>query len=93
MRRAACPLPNHLLTTSQPPNHLPSTSPPPQVAGGWLWQDADSLQPEAITFTCVSEAQPTQQQLEDLKFAWRWVRGGGGGVCICVCVGGGGGVY
>ncbi|PNW75704.1 hypothetical protein CHLRE_12g537581v5 [Chlamydomonas reinhardtii] len=45
-----------------------------QVAGGWLWQDADSLQPEAITFTCVSEAQPTQQQLEDLKFAWRAVK-------------------
>ncbi|KAG2422701.1 hypothetical protein HXX76_015865 [Chlamydomonas incerta] len=45
-----------------------------QVAGGWLWQDADSLQPEAITFTCVSEAKPTQQQLEDLKFAWRAVK-------------------
>lgn len=42
-----------------------------QVAGGWLLQDADSLQPEGITFKCMSEAQPTEQQLEDLKFAWR----------------------
>jgi hypothetical protein len=42
-----------------------------QVAGGWLVQDADSLQPEGITFTVVSATQPTAQQLEDLKFAWR----------------------
>lgn len=42
-----------------------------QVAGGWLVQDADSLSPEGITFNCVSEAKPTAQQLEDLKFAWR----------------------
>ncbi|PNG99564.1 Bifunctional purine biosynthesis protein PurH, partial [Tetrabaena socialis] len=41
-----------------------------QVAGGWLWQDADALAPEAIAFKCVSEAQPTEAQLEDLKFAW-----------------------
>lgn len=42
-----------------------------QVAGGWLVQDADSLSPEAITFTCVSTAKPSEQQLQDLKFAWR----------------------
>lgn len=45
-----------------------------QVAGGWLVQDADSLAPEAITFTCVSTAQPSEQQLQDLKFAWRAVK-------------------
>ena len=41
-----------------------------QVAAGWLQQEADSLQPQGIEFTCVSEKQPTPQQLEDLKFAW-----------------------
>lgn len=45
-----------------------------QVAGGWLWQGADALAPEDITFTCVSNAQPTEKQLEDLKFAWRAVK-------------------
>jgi len=42
-----------------------------QVAAGWLWQDADSLSPEEVTFTVVSEAKPTAQQLQDIKFAWR----------------------
>ena len=42
-----------------------------QVAGGWLSQDADSLSPEEVTFTVVSEAKPTAQQLADVKFAWR----------------------
>jgi phosphoribosylaminoimidazolecarboxamide formyltransferase/IMP cyclohydrolase len=45
-----------------------------QVGAGWLLQEADSLVPEDITFECVSEAQPTEQQLEDLKFAWRCVK-------------------
>lgn len=41
------------------------------MAGGWLYQQADSLAPEEITFTTVSEAKPTAQQMEDIKFAWR----------------------
>ncbi|KAL6753076.1 AICARFT/IMPCHase bienzyme-domain-containing protein [Haematococcus lacustris] len=45
-----------------------------QVAGGMLWQDADSLAPEAIEFKVVSETAPTPAQLEDLKFAWRAVK-------------------
>jgi len=45
-----------------------------QVAGGWLYQDADNLAPEEITFTTVSEAKPSAKQLEDLKFAWRAVK-------------------
>ncbi|KAI7839570.1 hypothetical protein COHA_006696 [Chlorella ohadii] len=45
-----------------------------QVAAGWLLQDADSLHPSQIEFTCVSEKQPTAQQLEDLKFAWLCVK-------------------
>lgn len=45
-----------------------------QVAAGWLQQGADSLRPDAIEFTCVSEKQPTAQQLEDLKFAWLCVK-------------------
>ena len=43
-------------------------------AAGWLYQQADSLVPEEITFTPVSEVQPTEQQLADLKFAWRCVK-------------------
>ncbi len=42
--------------------------------GGWLWQQADSLGPDGITFTPVSETQPTEQQLADLAFAWRCVK-------------------
>lgn len=45
-----------------------------QVAGGWLLQDADSLVPEGIEWKVVSETQPTEAQLEDLKFAWRVVK-------------------
>jgi len=45
-----------------------------QVAGGWLLQGADDLSPEDITFTVAGEVQPTAQQLEDLKFAWRCVK-------------------
>ena len=43
-------------------------------SGGWLWQQADSLGPDGITFTPVSETQPTEQQLADLAFAWRCVK-------------------
>lgn len=43
-------------------------------AGGWLYQEADSLKPEEIEFTSVSDTKPTEQQLEDLKFAWRIVK-------------------
>lgn len=42
--------------------------------GGWLWQQADNKGPDGITFTPVSETQPTQQQLADLAFAWRCVK-------------------
>lgn len=45
-----------------------------QIAGGWLSQGADNLTPERIEFTCVSDAKPTEQQLEDLKFAWLSVK-------------------
>ena len=53
---------------------LAETATPMQVAAGWLMQEHDSLVPEQIEFTCVSEAKPTPQQLEDLKFAWRCVK-------------------
>jgi phosphoribosylaminoimidazolecarboxamide formyltransferase/IMP cyclohydrolase len=52
----------------------PSGSSFRQVSGGWLFQDADSLQPKEIEFVCVSEKQPTKEQLEDLKFAWLSVK-------------------
>ncbi|CAK0736296.1 hypothetical protein CVIRNUC_000723 [Coccomyxa viridis] len=45
-----------------------------QVAGGWLYQHADSLTPEEIDFIPVSDTKPTEQQLEDLRFAWRIVK-------------------
>ncbi|KAI8102701.1 hypothetical protein M9434_005498 [Picochlorum sp. BPE23] len=45
-----------------------------QIAGGWLSQGADSLTPEKIDFVCVSEKQPSEKQLQDLKFAWLGVK-------------------
>jgi phosphoribosylaminoimidazolecarboxamide formyltransferase / IMP cyclohydrolase len=45
-----------------------------QVGGGWLVQDTDDLGPDTIDFRVVTNVQPTPQQLEDLKFAWRAVK-------------------
>jgi phosphoribosylaminoimidazolecarboxamide formyltransferase/IMP cyclohydrolase len=45
-----------------------------QVGGGFLYQGTDDLTPEDITFTVVSEAQPSAAQLADLRFAWRCVK-------------------
>mmetsp|Transcript_1941 Transcript_1941/g.3327 ORF Transcript_1941/g.3327 Transcript_1941/m.3327 type:complete len:612 (+) Transcript_1941:57-1892(+) len=45
-----------------------------QVGGGWLYQDVDALKPADITFTCVSEKQPTEQEMKDIKFAWSCVK-------------------
>ena len=52
-------------------HHSPTLA---RSAGGWLYQEADSLTPADIEFTVVSEKQPTQQQLADLKFAWLAVK-------------------
>ncbi|MCB9486196.1 MAG: bifunctional phosphoribosylaminoimidazolecarboxamide formyltransferase/IMP cyclohydrolase [Thermoflexaceae bacterium] len=45
-----------------------------QVGGGWLVQDADDLGPEDVELNVVTNASPTPEQLEDLKFAWRCVK-------------------
>lgn len=45
-----------------------------QVAGGWLLQDADSKTPEEIEFMCVTEAKPSPELLDDIKFAWLCVK-------------------
>ena len=45
-----------------------------QVGGGWLLQQTDDVRPEDIEFECVTEKQPTPEQLEDIKFAWRAVK-------------------
>ena len=45
-----------------------------QIGGGWLSQGADDLTPDMIEFTCVSDAKPTERQLQDLKFAWLSVK-------------------
>ena len=45
-----------------------------QVGGGWLVQSADDRGPDDIELRVVSEKQPTEQQIEDLKFAWRVVK-------------------
>ena len=43
-----------------------------QVGGGWLQQSSDSSR--GYQFTAVSETQPTEEQLDALKFAWRCVK-------------------
>ena len=55
------------------PLHKPGKS-QDLYAGGWLYQHADSLTPEEIDFIPVSDTKPTEQQLEDLRFAWRIVK-------------------
>jgi len=45
-----------------------------QVGGGWLAQDPDDLQADAIEFKVATDRKPTPQQMEDLKFAWRCVK-------------------
>lgn len=45
-----------------------------QVGGGWLAQTTDSITPADVTFTCVSEKQPTEQNMEDIKVAWNIVK-------------------
>ena len=45
-----------------------------QVGAGWLQQGADELRPEEIEFTSVSDVKPTEEQLRDLRFAWRAVK-------------------
>lgn len=37
-------------------------------------QEHDYLTPEDIKFEVVSEKQPTKEELDDLKFAWRCVK-------------------
>lgn len=58
------------LTTKYPPTERLCSC----AAAGWLYQEADSLQPSDIEFTVVSDTQPTEQQLADLKFAWTAVK-------------------
>jgi len=45
-----------------------------QVGGGWLQQAPDALTSEDVTFEVQTEAQPTAQQMADLKFAWACVK-------------------
>ncbi|QDZ23345.1 bifunctional purine biosynthesis protein PurH [Chloropicon primus] len=45
-----------------------------QIGGGFVLQEHDFLTPEDIKFEVVSEKQPTAEELEDLKFAWRCVK-------------------
>lgn len=44
------------------------------VAGGFLAQTYDALPFDQITFTTVSQRAPTEQELADLRFAWRIVK-------------------
>mmetsp|Transcript_2095 Transcript_2095/g.6203 ORF Transcript_2095/g.6203 Transcript_2095/m.6203 type:complete len:606 (-) Transcript_2095:7910-9727(-) len=56
------------------PPRAPSGRSLRQVGGGWLYQEADSLKPDDIEFTVVSDAQPTAEQMADLRFAWTAVK-------------------
>ena len=44
------------------------------VLGGLLAQTSDAVPVEDIQFTVVSRRQPTDKELEDLRFAWRVVK-------------------
>jgi phosphoribosylaminoimidazolecarboxamide formyltransferase/IMP cyclohydrolase len=44
------------------------------VLGGLLAQTPDAVPIEDIRFTVVSQRQPTEQQLHELRFAWRVVK-------------------
>jgi hypothetical protein len=61
-----CATPDATHPTLTTPRHAPTTH--------HAHQGADHLSPEDITFTVAGEVQPTAQQLEDLKFAWRCVK-------------------
>eukprot|EP00873_Tetraselmis_striata_P037182 jgi/Tetstr1/457446/TSEL_044030.t1 len=56
------------------PPRVPGGSSLRQVGGGWLAQTTDSVTPEEVEFTCVSEKQPTEQNMEDIKVAWNVVK-------------------
>lgn len=45
-----------------------------RVAGGLLVQNTDIIAPEAEPWQVVTEQAPTEQQLADLRFAWRVVK-------------------
>jgi AICAR transformylase/IMP cyclohydrolase PurH len=45
-----------------------------QVGGGWLLQEADDISSDEINFVAVTEKTPTEQQIEDAKFAWLCVK-------------------
>ena len=45
-----------------------------QVGGGWLVQDTDDKRVEEIEFQAVTERQPTPEEWDSLKFAWRSVK-------------------
>ena len=44
------------------------------MEAGWLLQEADDVSPDEIDFRPVTEKTPTQQQIEDAKFAWLCVK-------------------
>ena len=44
------------------------------MEAGWLLQEADDVSPEEIDSLPVTEKFPTEQQIEDAKFAWRRVK-------------------
>jgi phosphoribosylaminoimidazolecarboxamide formyltransferase/IMP cyclohydrolase len=45
-----------------------------QVVGGMLLQTPDYVRDSEIEFRCVTERQPTEQELADLRFAWKAVK-------------------
>lgn len=45
-----------------------------QVGGGWLLQESDDFNADDLDFKVVTKAQPTPEQLEDVRFAWRVVK-------------------
>ncbi|MYA87979.1 MAG: bifunctional phosphoribosylaminoimidazolecarboxamide formyltransferase/IMP cyclohydrolase, partial [Boseongicola sp. SB0662_bin_57] len=60
-----------LLTTGGLPGPSASRVSVRQVAGGWLVQDEDSGACTAANLKVVTRVAPTQEQIDDLLFAWR----------------------
>ncbi len=64
-----------LAASAAAPSSTPASAPAPitlrQINGGWLAQSAASFSSQPASWQVVTKRQPTADELEDAKFAWR----------------------